>query len=394
MEAIKHAIYVALVWGMLLPGGGALAADPCGGHPGLTREATGFFRLEEIGGRHYLITPEGHPFRALGLNHFHMMKSHDFEGALGHLRDWGFNTGGYQAPPWQRNRIPHARGIHLVPTSSWLPAGRFGFRDVFDPQFLSGLERDIRGVVESSKEDPFLIGYFWTDIPAWGQKRAGGEAKGDPLSGQDWISFYKGLPEGAAGRKVWADWRGENPEADEKAFLAVIARQLYRNAHAMTRRFDTNHLILGDRYLETDMPEHVVREALPYIDAIAIQPTTPAFDAAFFTGIARRFGKPIYIADHVSSYRTEEHPDTMGQKATDPESYVAYYTRYVTSALSHPAVIGFNKCQYQDQLVSPDFLKQGMLQIDGTPRSIVDGIGTANRQALQSAYSFQRQDEP
>lgn len=387
---MKSRVFLAMVWALLLLAGSGFADDPYRGNLTIKREATGFFRLDQVEGRHYLITPEGHPFRALGLNHFHMMKSRDFEGALRNLRDWGFNAGDYQAPPWQQNRIPHARGIHLVPNSSWRPAGQFSFRDVFDPQFLSELERDIRRVAETSREDPFLIGYFWTDIPTWDRKRVGREAKGDPLWGQDWISFYKSLPEAAAGRKVWEDWRSENAGADEKAFLAVIARQVYSKAHAMTRKFDANHLILGDRYLETDMPEHVVREALRYIDAIAIQPTTAAFDVEFFTGIAERYGKPIYIADHVSSYRTDEHPDTMGQKAADPESYIAYYTRYVTSAMAHPAVIGFNKCQYQDQLVSPNFLKQGMLEIDGTPRSIVDGIGAANRQALEGAYSFQR----
>lgn len=78
----------------------------------------------------------------------------------------------------------------------------------------------------------------------------------------------------------------------------------------------------------------------------------------------------------------------MSQITTDPESYVAYYTEYVTCALSHPSVIGYNKCQYQDQLLSPDFLKQGLLKADGTPQPTVDGIGAANRKALESAYSF------
>ena len=38
-------------------------------------------------------------------------------------------------------------------------------------------------------------------------------------------------------------------------------------------------------------------------------------------------------------------------------------------------------------------LKQGMLRIDGTPRSIVDRIRVANRQALEAAYSCHRQDD-
>lgn len=372
----------------LLPSNQPQAADLYGGDLSITQEATGFFRLERIDGRDFLITPEGHPFRALGLNHFHMMKSRDYDGALQNLRDWGFNSGGYQAPPWQWNRIPHTRGIHLVPISNWMRPGQFAFRDVFDPVFLSELEQKIQRVVQPSRDNPFLVGYFWTDIPLWTKKRQSRTAVGGPFWGQDWISFYKDLPENAAGKKVWEQWRQRNPGAEETAFLAVIARQLYSNAHALTRKYDSNHLILGDRYFEPDMPEHVIREALPFIDALAIQPTTKKFKPDFFTRLSQRYDKPIYIADHVTSFRTPEHPNTMSQVATDPESYVAYYTDYVTSALSHPSVIGYNKCQYQDQLQSPDFLKQGLLKIDGTPRSTVEGIGAANRRALESAYTF------
>jgi hypothetical protein len=59
----------------------------------------------------------------------------------------------------------------------------------------------------------------------------------------------------------------------------------------------------------------------------------------------------------------------------------------VTSALAHPSVIGYNKCQYQDELITPSFLKQGLLKLDGSPQPTVDGIRAANRKALESAYS-------
>jgi hypothetical protein len=379
---------LSIIATMLMSSDWAQAADLYGGDDSISREATGFFRLEEVDGRHFFITPEGHGFRALGLNHFHMIKSRDYEQAIQNLRAWGFNSGGYQAPAWQWNRVPHTRGIVLVPVSNWMTAGKFAFRDVFEPEFLNQLEQNIRGVVEPSKDNPFLVGYFWTDIPLWSAKRQSRTAVGDIFWGQDWISFYKALPENAAGKKVWEDWRRENPDAAENAFLAVIARQLYNHAHAVTRKYDANHLIMGDRYFEPDMPEQVIREALPFIDVLAIQPTAKKFDPEYFTRLSARYGKPVYIADHVTSFRTEEHPNTMSQVCTDPESYVDYYTQYVTSALSHPAVVGYNKCQYQDQLLSPDFLKQGLLKLDGTLQPTVDGIKAANRKALESAYSF------
>jgi hypothetical protein len=43
--------------------------DKFGGDLRVTRQATGFFRTEQIGGRWFFITPEGHPFIAIGPNH-------------------------------------------------------------------------------------------------------------------------------------------------------------------------------------------------------------------------------------------------------------------------------------------------------------------------------------
>jgi len=63
-----------------------------------------------------------------------------------------------------------------------------------------------------------------------------------------------------------------------------------------------------------------------------------------------------------------------------------YGRRYVTAALAHPAVIGLNKCQYQDELLAPDFLKQGLLKLDGTLYPTVSGIAAANRAAPAAVY--------
>ena len=43
--------------------------DTCGGIPAIKREATGFFRVEQINGRWMFISPEGHGYLALGANH-------------------------------------------------------------------------------------------------------------------------------------------------------------------------------------------------------------------------------------------------------------------------------------------------------------------------------------
>ncbi|MEM7599796.1 MAG: alpha/beta hydrolase, partial [Verrucomicrobiota bacterium] len=311
------------------------------------------------------------------INHFHMMTSQDFDGAIELIRSLGFNAGCYQGPRWMWSRHPYTKGITLVPTSAYKSDEQFGFRDVFDPEFLTSLDNMIRGIVEPQSENPFLIGYFWTDIGVWERER----------KGESWIGFFKSLPEDSPGGKVWREWKRENGGVDENRFLAVVAKQLYSQAHAMVRKYDTNHLILGDRWFEIDMPEYIVRESLPYVDAIAIQPTSREYNHEFFEGVVEKYGKPIYLADHVSSYATEEHPITMGQAAKTAQDYVEYYERYVTTALAQPYLIGYNKCQFQDELAPNGMLKQGIIRRDEEPYPVVDGIREANLRAIELAYS-------
>ena len=354
--------------------------DTFGGNKELVAEAEGFFRITEFEGRHCLVTPEGHGYRALGINHFHNMSSSDYDGAIDNIREWGFNAGCYQGPRWMWERFPYTKGINLVPICQWLPDDRYGYRDVFDSEFLRELDKNIRAIVEPQKENRMLIGYFWTDIANWERDR----------NGEDWISFYQSLPADSPGGRVWQQWLSDHPSAPHGDFLAVIARQLYAEANASLRNYDPNHLILGPRYHEIDMPDHVVREVLPYVDAIAIQPTSREFNTAFFDEVYAKFGKPIYIADHVSSFPTPEYPITMGPAAENPAEYADYYQRYVVAALSRPYMIGYNKCQYQDQLAQDGvMLKQGILQMDESPyEEIIPGISAGNRRALEAAYRF------
>ena len=59
---------------------------------------TGFFRVEQIDGRWWFVTPEGHGFLSAGVNHIDYREdySDDFvDFATDQLRGWGFNTIGW-----------------------------------------------------------------------------------------------------------------------------------------------------------------------------------------------------------------------------------------------------------------------------------------------------------
>lgn len=65
------------------------------------------------------------------------------------------NTRGInQGPRWMWTRYPYTRGINLVPVCQWMPDRQFGFRDVFDPAFLTELESRIRRIVSPQSGNP------------------------------------------------------------------------------------------------------------------------------------------------------------------------------------------------------------------------------------------------
>lgn len=145
--------------------------DSFGGNLAFKGDATGFFHIEKFDQRYFFVTPEGNGFRALGINHFHMMNSTDYDGTVQLIKNLGFNTGCYQGPEWMWHRYPYSKGINLVPVCWWMPDHMFSFNDVFDPEYLIEMEERVRDIVEPQKDNTMLLGYFWTDIPIWTRKK-------------------------------------------------------------------------------------------------------------------------------------------------------------------------------------------------------------------------------
>ena len=94
-------------------------------------------------------------------------------------------------------------------------------------------------------------------------------------------------------------------EKDDQAFLGEIAATYYEVIGTGTRRSDSRHLIFGEKYLLGDTPHQVIQAAVPYVDAVAIQPGdgyipiyTPGDRYPAQTGINRRSGTLWSPSDH------------------------------------------------------------------------------------------------
>jgi len=148
-------------------------------------EATGYFHTQKIGGRWWLVGPEGNLFFSTACNavmhegtyslHYSRWVTDRYadetawrEFALARLLSWGFNTddglvAGDEAS--RRRNMPYFAGWNLLWAGPRL-AGPNGeqalFPDVFDPQWRQGAEQRVVEVTDRFRDDPLLIGY-WTD---------------------------------------------------------------------------------------------------------------------------------------------------------------------------------------------------------------------------------------
>jgi hypothetical protein len=190
--------------------------------------ATGFFRTEVIGGRWWLVTPEGNGFLSAGVNHVDYREDYSerfVRFVTDHLRDWGFNTIGWSqesmSAKFAKGRVAHSPGwgprqyraakmpyTHLIRFADieWYTDEQFP--DVRSPVFAEKCDRLAREVCRELRDDPYLIGYFYADVPNW---------------------------------PFWAERVG-------MANIGAVAQRYYSVIHDAIRRHDPNHLLLGDRF--------------------------------------------------------------------------------------------------------------------------------------------------
>ena len=222
-------------------------------------EATGFFRTDRVGGRWWLVDPDGYRFLSVGLCSVNL-SMFDGPGAYGSedawakataglLREHGFNTLGRWSvaerfrslsPPMvyctslsfmgsYKNRRLEANGARGYPHET-MP--------VFDPEWRDFCDRYAEQLAET-KDDPWLLGHF-----------SDNELPFRPNALENYLALPATDPGQEAAVRFLASC-GKTPgnatAADNDAFCTLVAERYYATVARAIRRRDPNHLILGSR---------------------------------------------------------------------------------------------------------------------------------------------------
>ena len=338
--------------------------------------------LTEIEGRTWLITPDGRPFFAHGITHAtNRSLSADYGALSKACKDLGFNAYGYGCPAPLKSNMPYVEGRNYVPISTYRgKGGGFRFIDIFDPGQQQRLTGQVKQACLQNRDNPNLIGYYWTDLGAWPLKNS---------VGKNWVDFIRDLPADAPGRKAYAEflktWKGDDAKARDLGFLRVIAREYFRVMGEANREHDPDHLIFGDRFAFNTIVPEVLEEMLPWVDAIAIQPPfQPGFPKAKYQEIHELTGKPILICDFAIRFKDGDKTIRGWQLQEDAGAAGVHYAKYIRAALETPYIIGAFWCNPIDSTGAFNKgggLKQGLFGDGLTPRP---GLSEAVMRAEQS----------
>jgi hypothetical protein len=352
-----------------------------------------YFRVGRHRGRWLFSTPDDRPFFSIALNHIdptplqgpgdidrwrskygNSMERWLREAVAVDLADWGFNSVGW-VQEWVTTAMRHSRNFTFeeyqwlgLPYCHRLPFAEFhqwdGWSrhpDILGSDFEDWCEHVARSECSRMASDPKLIGYFYVDCPTWTHVRPPNAWKG-PLFDPERLASEAGRRE-----------------------LRALAGRYYRVTHDAIRRYDKNHLILGDRYeAAAPLAVEVVEAALPYIDVLCFQDfKAPEQVATDLTRFHRQYAKPVLLADSCVG-RTL--PD--GSKQHVPEGYV----RLLEAARGVEGCVGLHLC---GAYLKNRRRRRGLRDEDEMPDApAIAAIRQANRETARWMATFEDPASP
>ncbi len=372
----------------LIPACGRAQYDAYGGWTKLQGKKTGFFHTEVIGGRWWLVTPEGNVFFAKGVESIDLGPDRnnpppDMEKAAKELaeqlKSWNFNSAGSRR--LKLPGMPYALNVGLASSSTrdlWL----LGIvPDYFSPEFRDAVERRAAEVCAPLADDPWLIGYFTDNEIRWVPDIRSNDSVLE--------AFLKKDPDSPGYKRAIAflKERGRTPETvsfdDMAAFLELAAGEYGRLAHAAIRKHDKNHLILGSRF-NSRAPLELTRALAPYYDVFSFNNYDHRAPLYKLGEIARISGKPTMVTEFSFKAMDSGLYNTIGagQPVATQEDRADLFTAYVQDLARLSSCVGYYWFKYRDQPKegagsrSPggwggENSNYGLVKIDGSPWTLL-----------------------
>lgn len=352
-----------------------------GGFTNVQVKGTGFFRVENLADRWWLVDPDGFLFFSTGVNgispfigtpvaegsedlfaklppsnlgaalrrpgrglevSFHtwnLVRRYEsawrgvwLDSTLARMDAWGFNTIGN----WSDSRLGDMqRKPYVVMLRGWgNDDGSFGMPDVFADDFPAKAAKVAEEQCAPHQDDPWLLGYFVANEPPW------------PGREQDIAAAYLNQPGSGMCRELKKYLAGNDTPERRREFVHLAVAKFLETANAAIRRSDSNHLNLGVRF--GSRPSEAMLRAARACDVFSMNSYAYEPDPEAITLAARITGRPILIGEFHFGVPGRGLAPGLRQTVNQQERGIAY-RHYVESAAAHPAVVGTHWFQWVDE---------------------------------------------
>lgn len=361
-----------------------------GGYQQKQVKGTGFFRTEKIDGRWWFVDPEGYLFLSVGVDCVSAGGGgnvRDFESREGMFKEippaelmdkfgsrfgrrqnaiasfglwnqyrrygdaypekskemifkrmdkWGLNT----IANWSDNNVMLMnRKAFLMPLHGLgMDRDLMGLCDVYRPDFKESIEKSVSRSVARLKDNPWLIGYFIGNEPAWLDEEV--RLCSIILEGKD-------RPIKTA-LKQYLSEKGDTEE-NRKAFVLESFHRFLIVSNQILKKYDPNHLNLGIRFGNImRLDERILKSCGEAFDVLSfncydLYPRTEMMDRALAIS-----DLPMIIGEYHFGTVDRGMAQSLWQVDSQEQRGVAY--RYYTEkAYSHPGLIGTGYFQWCDQ---------------------------------------------
>lgn len=341
-----------------------------GGYANTKATATGFFRVEQIGGKWWFVDPDGHLFLSTGSNGMGGRRTEagvSRDKTVARMEAWGLTTIGNwsSVSPSDTQRKAYVMTFSGPRTQTSF----LGMQDVYSDEFAANADATAQKQCTSRKDDPWLLGYFIGNEPPWPGRES--EVVELFLKGSDTATQRK-LKEFLA--------QGDTPDRRREFVYGMFERYLTLVGQAI-KKYDPHHLNLGIRFGGTP-PEAVLRMAKMFdvcsINVYEYEPTKQ------MKGVYGATGRPIMIGEFHFGVPADGLGAGLVQTASQLERAKGY-RYYMEQAAALPCFVGAHWFCWRDEPVLGRFDGEnyniGFLDVTDRPYpELVDAARTTHKE--------------
>ncbi len=335
------------------------------------------------------------------------------QGVRSNLRKWGFNTiGSWGNPLLAAENLPECRVLH------WGQELKVPWCDLFAEQFQEQIEKFALRDIEPRKRESKLLGWFSDNELQWyadtifrfhlhqHQPSATRLRLLDLLKEHykgDFEAFRVDFIPGKA--NTFEELGLADPvhlKPDGKGFAVInrftflVAERYYRVVHEAIRKYDSHHLVLGDRYMSY-CPPVVAKAAGPYVDVISTNFDWPDWKTGqlpthYLRMLHEQSGKPVLVTEwYVAAEQNRSGNRNRGvsfTKVKTQDERAETAEKRIVSLMSEPYIVGAHWFRYADEptngrLSDGEDFNFGLVDIHNQPyEKLVEAMGRANQRAI------------